>query len=122
MKRFLWIAACSFLLLSGCDSPTEEVKREKERLDHKRLTDFYETAWVQCVNELGMDRCRIIQETGFQQCRDHRSLHPTTSTDDCVQDRFKDRLHNLPKEDSPDKELLENPLPEKPDPDDREKF
>jgi len=84
------LAAC--VLLCACESPKRE---REEREDAKRLDDFYETAWVDCVNDLGMERCRVIQETGFQQCHNYRTAGATMSPTDCMQQRFDDRLGQI---------------------------
>jgi len=94
----------AFLHLSlGCggESPAElarkELEKETKRLDTKRLDDFYEMEWIQCVNELGLDRCRAIQETGFIQCLHQRTSNRNApASNECIEDRFKDRLKMLP--------------------------
>lgn len=81
----------------GClvQDAASKAKEEQERLDTKRLDDFYEMEWVKCVNDLGMDRCRIIQETGFQHCGNQRTVSNQTSRNSCIDDRLQDRLKSL---------------------------
>ena len=101
----------------GADSPQklarEAAEKETKRLDTKRLDDFYEMEWIQCVNELGLDRCRAIQETGFVQCQHQRTSNRNApASNECIEDRFKDRLKTLPvkgEEQSP--QLAEAPIP-----------
>jgi hypothetical protein len=88
-----WVFLCGLLCaVPGCETEREKREREQERLEAKRLDDFYEGEWVKCVNELGMERCRIIQETGFQQCENKRTVNGTANHNSCVEDRLKDRL------------------------------
>ena len=113
----LWVALSggTFFGVTACDNGSQaeaELKKELDRLDQKRLDDFYETEWVKCVNDLGMDRCRIIQETGFRECHNHRSLDPNLKENECVEVRFKDRLNTLPKKDEPVPQSLPAEAPE----------
>jgi hypothetical protein len=97
-SRYLPLLCAALLVLPSCETERERQREEDERQDAKRLDDFYEIAWVQCVNDLGMDRCRVIQETGFQQCRNHRSSNAQVSgVAECLDARFADRLKMLPK-------------------------
>jgi hypothetical protein len=103
----------------GCetDSPAEttrkEAEKEEKRLEAKRLDDFYEMEWIQCVNEMGLDRCRAIQETGFVQCYHQRTTNRNGgSSNECIEDRFKDRLKTLPVEtEKSSEQLAEAPTP-----------
>jgi len=108
---------CGTLLwgVAGCESSKAEKQRlEKERLDTKRLDDFYEGEWVKCVNDLGMDRCRIIQETGFRQCKNHRTAGGTSDVVGCMDERFRDRFIALPKEEAPPLPIEAPEAPEAP--------
>jgi hypothetical protein len=113
----------------GClvDDPSKEEREEQERQDAKRLDAFYEMEWIKCVNDLGIDRCRIIQETGFQQCRGHRSVDPHRTGNNCVDDRLSDRRKSLaPKKGKNARSapaFTEAPLPaEAPDASEKENF
>ena len=113
----------SFLLALLCVSPgcvdetpaelsQKEIEQEVTRLETKRLDDFYEMEWIKCVNEMGLDRCRAIQETGFVQCLHQRTTDRNgRSHNDCIDERFQDRLKTLPVED----ETSSPQLPEAPE-------
>ena len=107
------LLVCAALLwgVPGCPTPTEKRRLETERLDTKRLDDFYEGEWVKCVNDLGMDRCRIIQETGFRQCKNHRSVGGHSDIAGCMDARFKDRFATLPEKGEGTPPVEEAPLP-----------
>jgi hypothetical protein len=76
----------------------EEAKVEKEKREAyeraKRAERYYELEWVRCVNDLGIDRCKVIQETGFHQCenwefKDERGIQK------CAEHRLHDRAETL---------------------------
>ena len=92
MRYLLLIAALSLL---SCDQRSaDQIKADKQQelQQNKGLDDFYENAWIECVNEFGKDRCKVIQETGFYRCRDHRTFDGTASgLKACADERFQDR-------------------------------
>lgn len=102
-KLTLALLAC--VLVWGCESPKAE---KEERENAKRLDDFYEMAWIQCVSVHGLDYCRVIQETGFQQCHNYRTAGGTERPDECMQRRFDDRLEQI----RPQKDEAEEPVEE----------
>jgi len=84
LRRTLIVA---FVFLAGCETHEEKEQHERD----KQLDRFYELEWVKCVNELGIERCEIIQETGFRQCQGYlykqaRGIQP------CAEERFQDRM------------------------------
>jgi hypothetical protein len=116
MKSYLKLFLClPFLLgVSGCET---EAQKEKRRTDEKTLEEFYELELVKCVNELGQERCHIIQETGLWQCRHYQSSPTEVGHDVCARDRFKDRLTLLKEKPEPDAAThLEKPDPQEPTP------
>ena len=103
MKRLAFLVAA--LTLLSCEGPKEKEQHEQD----KQLDRYYELEWVKCVNELGMDRCEIIQETGFRQCqgyyyRQERGIGP------CAEERFKDRMGSVVGD--PDKQAEERGAPD----------
>jgi hypothetical protein len=74
----------------GCSCEVDQTKRERE----KKLDRYYELQWIECVNELGIERCKIIQETGFRQCENFSNgQHSGISV--CAEERFKDRMKEV---------------------------
>lgn len=97
------ILAALFLLMTtptGCSTP-EEVERRHER--EKELDAYYEMEWVKCVNDLGVERCKVIQETGMWKCRGFRAHEVESGIKYCAKDRFEDR-HELLEEERQAKE------------------
>ena len=101
MKRSLRILLCFPLLvgLSGCET---EAQKEEHRAEEKLLEEFYELELVKCVNELGHERCHVIQETGLWKCRLYQRSSTEIGNKVCAEDRFKDRLRLLKKNPEPD--------------------
>ena len=103
---------------SGCLDT--QAQKDQLRLD-KRLDRFYEEEWIKCVNELGMDRCLLIQETGFRHCDDYDAStpnHQRHGIEECVKARYEDRAALLPPEypraaPDPLKPEKEEPVPAK---------
>lgn len=113
MSRLLLSLSLLFLIsvAGACDqkSRTEAAEKERQRLDSKRLDQFYEMEFVKCVNDLGPERCHIIQETGFRMCRNQETVDANGNTmNECIDNRFKDRFKTLPKPPQA------KPLPEEP--------
>jgi hypothetical protein len=113
MRRFVTtlLVAIACVGCQGCDTkPDEAEQAEQERQDAKVLDDFYELEWVDCVNQLGLEQCRIIQETGFRHCYNKRTVNGHgVSRNDCIEYRFSDRL-KLIKEGNPKPTLLPEAL------------
>lgn len=68
------IVVAALLLGSSCESEKAQRQREEaeaarraeeQRLREKRLEEYYDLEWIKCVNELGIDRCKTIQEIGL---------------------------------------------------------
>ena len=94
-----------------CACACDENKQEREHQENeKRLDRFYEEEWIKCVNELGMDRCTIIQETGLWKCKRYSNGTPNSGLVDCAQGRFDDRIPRLPEKTGTAVELPEKPL------------
>ena len=105
MKRYLKLLLCLPFLAGNTGCETESQKQER-RMDEKTLEEFYELELVKCVNELGQERCHIIQETGLWKCRHYERTANETGHKVCAEDRFKDRLFLLkepPEEDATQK-------------------
>jgi hypothetical protein len=83
---FMSLALLAFA--SSCE--VDQKKRERE----KKLDRYYELQWVECVNELGIERCKIIQETGFRQCQNFRSGQDA-GVSACAEERFEDRMKEV---------------------------
>lgn len=86
MSKFLYLLSV-VVLLSSC---VDQERRERE----KKLDRYYELEWVKCVNELGIERCKVIQETGFRQCENF-SNGATSGLSSCAEERFKDRMKEV---------------------------
>jgi len=72
--RQTYIVLALALLAFGCESEKTTREREeqeaaleaeKKRQREKKLEAYYDMVWIDCVNELGIDRCRTIQETAL---------------------------------------------------------
>lgn len=76
---------------SGCEDQAEVRRQEEEQHEReKRMDRFYDAEWVRCVNELGVERCRLIQETGMWQCRAW-SYGSVSGISGCAVERFEER-------------------------------
>ena len=91
MKRVGFLLCA--LTLTGCPEPGEA---ERQRLKEERLDDFYDREWVKCVNEIGIERCRLIQEVGMWKCRGYRPNTTEGGIKNCARQRFDDRYEQLP--------------------------
>ena len=103
-KFFGILLAALIALLMGCGPEISDPHQEEEYEEyeqHRRLERHYELEWVRCVNEMGIDRCKLIQETGFFQCSNWR-FKQEHGLAQCVERRLKDRSNTLPDGDLPE--------------------
>ena len=108
MKRFYAILLCLPFLManSGCET---EGQKQRRHADEKLLEEYYELELIKCVNELGQERCHLIQETGLWRCRNYQRSPQETGHKVCAEDRFKDRLELLQENPEPDTTYPEKP-------------
>ena len=91
MKRLAFLLCALTLTCCG-----ESREAEQRRLKEERLDDFYDREWVKCVNEIGIERCRLIQEVGMWKCRGYRPETQDRGIKSCAKQRFDDRYEQLP--------------------------
>jgi len=115
MTRSSAIFLCALLLIgtSGCETDTQ---KEERRAEEKMLEKYYELELIKCVNELGQERCHIIQEIGLWQCRNYKRSPQETGHAICAEDRFKDRLKWFEENPEPDTTYPEKPTDAPPAP------
>lgn len=80
----------TLMLVASTDGCVTEADRQRHEND-KRLDRYYEEEWIKCVNDLDIERCKVIQETGMRQCLGYRHGQ-NVGLEPCAQERFEDRL------------------------------
>jgi len=112
MKRapiFLLVLLACGPGLTKWEKEEAELKAQAEYEKAKALDRYYELEFVKCVNDLGIDRCKTIQETGFHQCLAWK-YQKEAGIVACAQHRIEDRLNNFT--DGPLKPEAEDPVPQ----------
>lgn len=95
MKHALTFLLIFCTVLVSCKDPAAEAREKRERAErherYKMLDTYYEKAWIECANEIGRERCRLIQESGFWQCQNYSVDPRRGGVSACAEDRLNDR-------------------------------